>query len=159
MKSILYSSYAKYPPHILYIIIFDLWDYESIIYGVNRKRNRNDIILITILIILPLLVLSLNLALREKPNKDSLVVITVRGELYDRVPLNQDTVIKIETELGINRIEIHDGDVSMTYADCPDQLCVKHASLSLTGGQIVCLPNQVVVYIVNDENDIDSLSQ
>jgi hypothetical protein len=126
---------------------------------VNRKRNRNDIILITILIVLPLLVLSLNLTLREDPDKESQVTITVKGEIYDRVYLNQDTIIEIKTDLGVNYIEIREGTVNMTYADCPDQLCVKHKSLSMTGGQIVCLPNQVVVYIENTENDIDSLSQ
>lgn len=125
----------------------------------NGKRNKNDIVFIAVLLVLPLLVLSLSLALRKNPDPDSLVVITVKGELYDKIPLKQDTVVEIETEFGINHIELKNGKVNMIFADCPDQLCVKHASLSLTGGQIVCLPNQVVVYIENSENDIDSLSQ
>ncbi|MBN2883228.1 MAG: NusG domain II-containing protein [Clostridia bacterium] len=134
-------------------------DYERIIYIVNRKRNINDIILIIMLIVLPLAALSLNLAFGEKPGSDSLVVITVMGELYDKVPLNQDTVIEIETELGINRIEIKDEQVWMSYADCPDQLCVNHKAVSLTGGQIVCLPNQVVVSVESSIGSLDSISE
>jgi hypothetical protein len=126
---------------------------------VNRKRNRNDLILIIILVVLPLAALSLNFAFGEKPAQDSLVVITVRGELYDKVPLNQDTVIEIETELGINHIEIKDGQVWMSYADCPDKLCVNHRAVSLTGGQIVCLPNQVVVSVESSGGNLDSISE
>ena len=53
----------------------------------------------------------------------------------------------------INIILIEDGMVSMGYATCPDQVCVKHKSISKNGEMIICLPNQVFVEI---ENDIDS---
>ena len=37
----------------------------------------------------------------------------------------------------------------MTEADCPDHLCMKQKKISKKGGTIVCLPNRVVLEIID----------
>ena len=46
-----------------------------------------------------------------------------------------------------NTLVIKDEMADMIFADCPDQICVKHAPISNVGETIICLPNKVVVTI------------
>lgn len=49
--------------------------------------------------------------------------------------------------------------VDMTDADCPDGLCVNQRPISSDGESIICLPNQVVVQIVSqDESELDAVA-
>ncbi len=72
------------------------------------------------------------------------IEIWVAGELRYTLPLAQDRTITIESEKGINRVEIRSGAVAVTYADCPDGYCVKRGFCS-GGAQIVCLPHEMVI--------------
>ena len=44
----------------------------------------------------------------------------------------------------------------MTDADCPDKICVNHATISDVGESIVCLPHRVVVEIVSSDGETDN---
>ena len=48
-----------------------------------------------------------------------------------------------------NILVIKDGKANVVKASCPDLLCVHQMAISHTGEQIVCLPNKVVIEIVN----------
>lgn len=120
---------------------------------------KNDLTLILVLLLIPMIALAVFYVTQKPANEDAFVVITVKGQLYDRLPLSNDTEIVIETNLGTNHIIISDGRVWISQATCPDQLCVNHKAVSLTGGQIVCLPNQVVVSVEAAKDSIDSLSE
>lgn len=72
--------------------------------------------------------------------------ITVDGEEYGIYSLEEDQVIHI----GVTNVcVIKDGSVTMTEADCPDHLCMKQKKISKKGGTIVCLPNRVVLEIID----------
>lgn len=47
----------------------------------------------------------------------------------------------------VNILRIQDGEVSMTEANCPDQICVKTSALTVESHDIpiVCLPHGIVV--------------
>lgn len=118
--------------------------------------KRKDLYLIVGVIILGIIA-ALIMKLTQKDG--SMVVVTVKGQVYKTVSLKEEKEIQIETEDGLNIIEIHDGEVSMKEADCPDQVCVKHSKISKTGETIVCLPHEVVVEITSDEQkEIDSVA-
>ena len=68
--------------------------------------------------------------------------ITVDGKEQGIYDLSCDQVIQIG---GTNVCEIRDGQVRMTKADCPDQLCIKQGAFGANGGMIVCLPNRIVI--------------
>lgn len=78
--------------------------------------------------------------------------ITVAGDVYGTYSLSQDQEISIG-DTNICRIE--DGQVSMIWADCPDQICVHTRAITSGGGTIVCLPNRIVLEITDDAGKND----
>jgi len=50
-------------------------------------------------------------------------------------------------------IVIKDGYCNVTWADCPDKLCVFQKKISKINETIVCLPNKIVVQITDDDTD------
>ena len=52
--------------------------------------------------------------------------------------------------------EYDDGEVKMTHADCPDQICVHSVPISRYGGTIVCLPNRIILSIEGAEDTKDT---
>ena len=58
-----------------------------------------------------------------------------------------------------NVVEIKDKKVSVTAADCPDKICVKHREISKSGESIICLPNKVVVSIEAENEEVDGVAR
>ena len=50
-------------------------------------------------------------------------------------------------ELTGNTVEIKDCAVTVTNADCKNQICVNHAAITKKGESIICLPNKVIAEI------------
>ena len=120
--------------------------------------KRNDLILIGVVIILALgVVLLINM------NKvtGSRVRITIDGEEYKTLSLFEDTTLVVEGENGEwNTLSIKDGLVDMIDANCPDKLCVKDKDIKYNHETITCLPNRVVLEIVDgEENDVDIIAR
>lgn len=88
--------------------------------------------------------------------------ITVDRKHYQTVELTeQEQIIEIGTDRGVNVIQIADGGVRMIEADCPDDLCMLMGFKDRVGETIVCLPNRVLVEIIGDtdeEADIDAVA-
>ena len=78
-----------------------------------------------------------------------IVKITVEGELFGTYSLEKEQEIKINDT---NYLMIKEGQADMIEADCPDQICVEHISISKNKETIVCLPNKVIVEIVGGED-------
>jgi len=57
--------------------------------------------------------------------------------------------IEIPGKVGICVMVIDGTKVYMESADCPNQICVHHSSISHKGETIICLPNRVVIEIVD----------
>lgn len=73
--------------------------------------------------------------------------VSVNGEEIMSLPLDTDTVKTVTTEYGTNVIEVKDGTVSVTSADCPDKYCVKHIAIGGKGEAIICLPHKLTVTV------------
>ena len=69
-------------------------------------------------------------------------VIISNGEEYARLPLDKDTQISVD---GKNIVTIENGEIYVSYADCPDKLCMKQGKIKSEGKTIVCLPNKMTV--------------
>lgn len=68
-------------------------------------------------------------------------------EIY-RFSLNDSEKIMLEDKAGQkNELVIEDGKAYLTYADCPDKICVKQGKISAKGETIVCLPHKLVIEI------------
>lgn len=110
--------------------------------GIDMKKN--DWILGGGIVLAAILALAFQLS---RGNGRS-VIVTSEGEIYGTYSLAQDQTIDIN---GTNRLVIADGTAVMEWADCPDQICVNHGSVSRNGESIICLPNKVVVTVQDKE--------
>ena len=61
--------------------------------------------------------------------------------------LGVDAQQTIQTDLGSNQVTVHDGCISVTWADCPHQDCVQQGAISQAGQQIVCLPHKLWIEV------------
>ncbi|MCR4991648.1 MAG: NusG domain II-containing protein [Lachnospiraceae bacterium] len=57
--------------------------------------------------------------------------------------------IEIPGKVGKCILILSDGKANMESADCPNQICVHHSAISHTGETIVCLPNRVVIEVID----------
>ena len=78
------------------------------------------------------------------------------GKLIHTLDLNVDRVVEVKTNSGSNRIEIRDGQIAVTDADCPDHYCMDRGFCS-GGVQIVCLPNKLVIKFVGS-TEVDGVA-
>lgn len=85
------------------------------------------------------------------------VVVSVDGETYGSYSLADDRTVEINDS---NRLIIENQTVRMEWADCPDQICVRHKAISRDGESIICLPNQIAVTIQSGNSpDLDGIAQ
>ena len=84
-----------------------------------------------------------------KGNEGRFVEVRSEGKLICTLDLQVDQVRTVETALGKNVIEIRDGAVAVTQADCPDGYCM-HRGWCRGGPEIVCLPNRLVIRFLED---------
>ena len=85
--------------------------------------------------------------------------ILTGNQLYGVYDLAEDREIRIGDT---NVCEIRDGEVRMTKADCPDQICVHSVPVSAKGQSIVCLPNHVVLRVTDGgdtKREVDSIAE
>jgi hypothetical protein len=79
-------------------------------------------------------------------------------EVFGRFNLSQDTSLLIEGPIGRTRLEIEDGYAWIAEAPCPDQLCRRMGRISQPGEVLICLPNQIFVYI-EGEGELDAITR
>lgn len=121
--------------------------------------RKNDIILISMIVVLALVAFAGVNFYGARNTKDPRAVVTIDGEVYGSYPLSENIRIKIESGEGYNDLVIEDGAASIEKASCPDKVCVRHKPVDKTGETLVCLPNKVVVEIVNgEEPEVDAVT-
>ncbi len=89
--------------------------------------------------------------------------ITVDGKLYKEVPLTgqmKETGFIIETDYGNNVAVIENEEITISKADCPDEICVQTGFIGKPGQSITCLPHKLYIQIIGkvaeeDEDIID----
>ena len=80
---------------------------------------------------------------------DCAVVYTPTEEF--RLPLSEDTVLTVTGHDGLTvTVAVGNGDVHVSAADCPDQVCVHTGTLSKNGQTAACLPSGVTVTVQSD---------
>lgn len=112
--------------------------------------KKADIILFFIILIFGLAVSWFTLTSGAEGEK---VRIIQDGNEYGTYSLHDDREIEVKANDHTNHITIKDGQVSMSYSSCKNQVCVNSGAISQTNDSIVCLPNKVVVEIIGDSNN------
>ncbi len=85
-----------------------------------------------------------------KLNTGTVAVVRLDGEELFRVDLAKVTEsydYELDTEFGHNTIHIEPGAISVSAADCPDQVCVRQGAITQGGVPIICMPHHLSVRI------------
>ena len=114
----------------------------------GNKKMVADLILVVTLLVVTLFVF---LIIELSRSDGAYAVVSVDGEEFGRYSLDVDGEYDIG---GTNTLVIKDGEAYMTYASCPDELCVKTGKKSKSGQTIVCLPNRVMVEIIGADSEM-----
>ena len=125
----------------------------------ERRLRRADLILIVILLAVGVL-LSLGAVILSRTG--AAVQVRVSGRIVATYPLSEDREDEIAgADGGVNLLVIRDGGARIKEASCPDKLCVGMGVIRRAGQSIICLPNQVVVEIVDSSGlpDTDAVSE
>ena len=80
--------------------------------------------------------------------------MSVERVVYEELHLNAVAMpydIRIETELGYNIVHVEHGAISVSEANCPDQVCVHQGRITGSMVPIACLPHRLVIEIVEAE--------
>lgn len=125
-------------------------------------KNKN--IVSKALIIGLLAIGGIGMVISGKFGKDSkIAVIYQDGVEIRRIDLEDvkesyEFVIQSKHE-GENRIKVEKGGISIVYATCPDQVCVKAGVIRNGVLPIVCAPNHLVIEMeTKEEEKLDHIS-
>ncbi len=98
--------------------------------------------------------------IKELNLKTTQVVIKQYGKEIKRLDIHVDTKYKVEHEKEYNNVVIENQKVWIESANCSEQLCVHHNPISNVGESIICLPHQLSIEIVGEEEaKYDAISQ
>ena len=113
------------------------------------------------LIILAVLIAAMFLIQHFTGSRGSNIQIFQNGTIIATYSLYQNQTFTVSTEDGhSNTIEIKNGEVWVSDADCPDLLCVRQGHISKNGESIICLPHKLTILVKSDvSDDIDTISQ
>jgi hypothetical protein len=112
-------------------------------------------------VIIGLFVLSFSpiLLLTHRSNGVPEAVLRVAGQELKTFNLSENQTYTYEDPDGdINVIEVKNGKIGITYANCADQLCVRKGFISRVGDTIACLPHKLVIEVTSGETKTTSQS-
>lgn len=120
--------------------------------------NKKNWLIIGGALLLALALLALSPLTRTKTSQD-VVIITVDGKEYARVPLSSPQKVTVEQDSGeVNVVEVSTRGAVMHSSTCHNQNCVMMGEVTLDNWEmrpnqqfIICLPNRVSVELAVSE--------
>ena len=81
--------------------------------------------------------------------------VVLNNEVIYRFDLNkaENQEIRVECENGYNMIQIENGTIYISEADCPDQTCIHMGTLKAENPPIVCLPHKLFIHFSDEEDN------
>jgi hypothetical protein len=122
--------------------------------------TKTDQKLLLVLLIIGLLACVLNRFYFHPQTQSNQVVIKVKGEIIKTLTLREGEPLQrlmIEGKRGQAIVETKGLKVRMLEAPCPDQICVKQGWIDRPRQTIICVPNEIIIYI-NAEAFLDGIT-
>ena len=116
--------------------------------------DKKNWLVIAVIAVAAVLLMAVTPLLRPAQDvEEDVVIITVDGQEYARVPLSKPQTVTVEQENGcVNVVEVSDHGVVMQSSTCGNQLCVQMGEVTVDNWEfrpnqqfIICLPNRVSV--------------
>ncbi len=91
--------------------------------------------------------------------EEDMVIISIDGKEYRRVPLSQPQTVTVEQDNGcVNVVEVTERGAVMLSSTCDNQLCVDMGEVTVDNWEyrpnqqfIICLPNRVSIELAVTE--------
>jgi len=125
----------------------------------KKKINKYDIALIAGIIIVNIFMIFYGGSNVVHANEKKAYVYS-KNELIGEYILTDDYKNEFtigDKDDGYNTIHIENGEIWIHDASCPDKNCLHQGKISNDGEIIVCLPNQLLIKIVEDEKEDDDI--
>lgn len=121
---------------------------KAILKNVKKLQMKPlDFVLIFVLMVIsfaPFLLLS------PKQSVQPTAQLRVDGKVIKNFDLTRNQTYTYRDKDGdINEIEVRDRKIGITYANCPDQVCVRKGFIDKAGQTIVCLPHKLVIEVIS----------
>lgn len=118
----------------------------------DKKKLRNDIIVICSLLLVAIISLACVLCFRTK--KNLVAKIYVQNEVVETIDLSkkEENDYYIHGLNGDLHVHTHDGAIAVVESNCPHQDCVRMGYVSETNRPIICAYN--AIYITIDGNKV-----
>ena len=118
----------------------------------DKKKLRNDLILVSSLLVLAITALILVLTVGKK--KASIAKVYVKDQLVQTIDLEKagDSIFEIDGVNGKLVLVTHDGAIKVRESNCPHQDCVGQGYVKDTNHPIICAYNQVYIVIEGETN-------
>ena len=116
--------------------------------GIFRANRANFVVVVIIaLAVVASFSISSYSSARVEPSGLTAVVHAAHGETY-RLPLDTDTVVIVETDLGMNEVTVENARIRVTQSDCKNHDCMRQGAIYTPGQRIICLPHEFYIEIV-----------
>lgn len=121
--------------------------------------EKKNWIILGVLVLVALVLLALSPRLMATQAQQDMVIISVEGKEYARIPLSSPQTVTIDQGDGrINVVEISDHGAIMASSTCKNQQCVHMGEVTVDNWEtranqafIICLPNRVTVELAVKE--------
>ncbi|MBP3206416.1 MAG: NusG domain II-containing protein [Lachnospiraceae bacterium] len=119
----------------------------------EKSSRKNDLIFIGVLVFAGVVLAVCYGSFRARyAGQGTVAEVRVAGGVGQQFALEENVDVEISgVNGGVNHLHIENGQVWVTEASCPDQICVHMGRISQPGQSIICLPNQVVIEILGRE--------
>jgi hypothetical protein len=93
-------------------------------------------------------------------NNSRIVLIQTPYEKY-YYSLDKNQTLNIKGTLGITTIKIENGKIQFISSPCKNKICIHIGLVGIPNYPIICLPNEVSAYILDQKNEeiIDGMAQ
>ena len=116
--------------------------------GIFRANRANFVVVAVIaLAVVASFSISSYSSARVEPSGLTAVVHAAHGETY-RLPLDTDTVVVVETDLGVNEVTVENARIRVMQSDCKNHDCMRQGAIYTPGQRIICLPHEFYIEIV-----------
>jgi hypothetical protein len=97
----------------------------------------------------------LGLVILLTQHKGNIVQVRVDGTIIENLQMTDNLTYEINgVNGGTNLLIIQDDEAWVEEASCPDGLCKNMGKISQVGQSVICLPNKVVVEILDKEGEV-----
>lgn len=123
--------------------------------------TKRDKILIMVLALIALVSFAI-IHFAGNVNRVTAAEISADGKLVHRIELHNLTQLKeftVQGPLGPTVIQVRQGEARILHSPCPDKICVRMGWIKMPGQSAICIPNRILLHIVSEENQVDSISR